>query len=141
MSSEPLRQITSSFSNEPFWREVSRLRAARGLSCRQLACKTQLSAGYLNQLTKEARPVPDDQLLQRIAAALEVAPAHFFEYRRRRVADVLAASLELVSALYSTLCEPLPMDGELARLLSHLKEKAANRESGEFEEWRLARAA
>jgi transcriptional regulator with XRE-family HTH domain len=55
----------------------------RHLSYRQLAYMTQLSAGYLNHLTKGTRPVPANHVIRTIATALRVAPDFFLEYRLR----------------------------------------------------------
>jgi transcriptional regulator with XRE-family HTH domain len=53
------------------------LMSDRQLSYRQLAYKTQLSAGYLNHLTGGTRPVPGDHVVAIIAAALQVEPDYF----------------------------------------------------------------
>ena len=60
-----------------------------GVSYRALAERTGLSAGYLNHLAHGNRPVPSDDVIQRIAKALGVKPDRFLEFRVRRVADVL----------------------------------------------------
>jgi transcriptional regulator with XRE-family HTH domain len=77
----------------------------RGLSYRQLAYKTRLSAGYLNHLSTGARPVPENGVLERIARALHVEPAYFKEYRVRYVIDALSESPALLSAVYEALRE------------------------------------
>lgn len=75
----------------------------RGLSYRQLAYKTKLSAGYLNHLTKGTRPTPADAIIEVIAAALYVKPEYFFEYRLRRVFEVLERSSDTADQLYEAL--------------------------------------
>ena len=85
----------------------------RHLSYRQLAYKTQLSAGYLNHLTKGTRPVPADPLIRTIAAALHVEPDFFLEYRLRQVVYLLQGSTELIDALYSILLLHAPVSDEM----------------------------
>ena len=57
---------------------------------RGLAAKTGLSAGYLNHLVHGNRPVPSNEVLERLATALEVDPDHFLEYRLRVITEQLA---------------------------------------------------
>lgn len=90
----------------------------RHLSYRQLAYKTQLSAGYLNHLTKGTRPVPADSVIATIAGALCVEPDFFLEYRLRQVAAVLDESTSLVDSLYGILLLHAPVSEDLAELLS-----------------------
>ena len=91
----------------------------RHLSYRQLAYKTQLSAGYLNHLTKGTRPVPADPVIATIAAALCVEPDFFLEYRVRQVAAVLDGSTQLVDSLYGILLQHAAVSDELVALLNH----------------------
>jgi transcriptional regulator with XRE-family HTH domain len=74
-----------------------------GVSYRGLADKTGLSAGYLNHLAHGNRPVPSDEVIQRIAKALGVKPDRFLEYRVRRVADVLQRKPEVADRVYKDL--------------------------------------
>ena len=89
----------------------------RHLSYRQLAYKTQLSAGYLNHLTKGTRPVPADPVMHTIATALCVEPDFFLEYRLRQVADVLDTSTHLIDALYSVLLLHTPVSDDMKAML------------------------
>lgn len=89
----------------------------RHLSYRQLAYKTQLSAGYLNHLTKGTRPVPADPLISNIAAALRVEPDFFLEYRLRQVLNVLDKTAPLADRLYGVLVQHLPVPDDLAAML------------------------
>jgi transcriptional regulator with XRE-family HTH domain len=91
--------------------------AERRLSYRQLAYKTQLSAGYLNHLTKGTRPVPADAVISVIAAALVLEPDYFLEYRLRQVAKVLGESTRLVDSLYEILLLDGPVPDDLRALL------------------------
>jgi transcriptional regulator with XRE-family HTH domain len=93
------------------------LMVERGLSYRQLAYKTRLSAGYLNHLTKGTRPVPADPVIRTIAAALHVEPDFFLEYRLRRVVGFLEGSDRLIDALYSILLLRAPVSEEMKRVL------------------------
>jgi transcriptional regulator with XRE-family HTH domain len=90
----------------------------RHLSYRQLAYKTQLSAGYLNHLTKGTRPVPSDPVIAVIARALCVEPDFFLEYRLRQVARVLARAPELTDRLFGVLLREHPVSDDILDLLA-----------------------
>jgi len=105
------------YSRERFQVALKGLMEERHLSYRQLAYKTQLSAGYLNHLTKGTRPVPADPVIRTIATALCVEPDFFLEYRLRQVADVLDASTHLIDALYSVLLLHTPISDEMKAML------------------------
>ena len=91
------------FSTEPFGATVERLMAETGTTYRGLADKTGLSAGYLNHLVHGNRPVPSDEVMQALAAALGVDPEHFREYRLRVVTDRLESQPDLIDRLYKRL--------------------------------------
>jgi transcriptional regulator with XRE-family HTH domain len=78
----------------------------RGVSYRILASHTDLSAGYLNHLVHGNRPVPSNHVIEVIAAALDVDPASFREYRLHIVTERLAALPELVDQLYRETAPP-----------------------------------
>jgi transcriptional regulator with XRE-family HTH domain len=88
------------FSVEPFGATVSRLMANSGTTYRRLAAKSDLSAGYLNRLVHGDRPVPDDDVLERIARALNVESDYFREYRLRILVERLEAMPDTVDRLY-----------------------------------------
>jgi transcriptional regulator with XRE-family HTH domain len=90
-------------SVEPFGPSIERLMADSGLTYRGLASKTQLSAGYLNHLVHGNRPVPSTEIVERLAAALEVEPEHFREYRLRVITDRLEEKPDLIDRLYKRL--------------------------------------
>jgi len=92
----------------------------RRLSYRQLAYKTQLSAGYLNHLTKGTRPVPSDPVITIIAHALCVGPDYFLEFRLRQVARVLARTPELTDKLFGVLLRDDPVTDEILDLLAEV---------------------
>ena len=73
------------FSTEPFGRTLQSLMAERSVTYRGLAAKTGLSAGYLNHLVHGNRPVPSNDVIETLAKALKVEPAHFQEYRIRSI--------------------------------------------------------
>ena len=91
------------YSEEPFGLTIERLMADGNVTYRGLASKTQLSAGYLNHLVHGNRPVPSKDVVERLAAALEVEPEHFREYRLRLITQKLEAMPELIDRLYRRL--------------------------------------
>jgi transcriptional regulator with XRE-family HTH domain len=93
----------SRFSTEPFGPTVQALMAEQGVTYRGLAAKTGLSAGYLNHLVHGNRPVPSNDVIEALAAALDVEPAHFREYRIRTITERLEEMPELVDRLYRRL--------------------------------------
>ena len=91
------------FSTEQFGPTVERLMSETGVTYRALADKTGLSAGYLNHLVHGNRPVPSNDVVQKLAAALGVEPEHFREYRLRVITDRLEAMPDLIDRLYKRL--------------------------------------
>ena len=91
------------FSVEPFGPTVERLMDESGTTYRGLAAKTGLSAGYLNHLVHGNRPVPSNDVVQKLADALGVEPEHFREYRLRVVSDKLQTMPEMIDRLYKRL--------------------------------------
>ena len=75
----------------------------RGVTYRGLADKTGLSAGYLNHLVHGNRPVPSDDVVKKLASALDVEPEHFLEYRLRVITEKLERMPGLVDRLYKRL--------------------------------------
>jgi len=69
-------------TEEPFAQAIKALMGERRLSYRQLAYRAELTAGYLNHLTKGTRPVPRGNVIVQVARALCVEPEFFLEYRR-----------------------------------------------------------
>src|SRR3954470_22828110 len=88
------------FSKEPFGGTVERLMDEQGVTYRQLAARTGLSAGYLNHLVHGNRPVPSNDVVKTLAGALDVDAEHFREYRIRVITERLEAMPELVDRLY-----------------------------------------
>ena len=75
----------------------------QGVTYRGLAERSGLSAGYLNHLVHDNRPVPSNEVIGRLAESLNVKPEHFREYRLRVIAERLEATPELADRLYRRL--------------------------------------
>jgi transcriptional regulator with XRE-family HTH domain len=91
------------FSEEGFGATVQRLMDEQGITYRQLAARTGLSAGYLNHLVHGNRPVPSNDVVKTLSTALEVEPEHFREYRLRAITERLEKMPELIDRLYKRL--------------------------------------
>ena len=74
-----------------------------GVTYRELATRTSLSAGYLNHLVHGNRPVPSTEVVQTLADALGVEPEHFREYRLRVITERLESMPDLIDRLYRRL--------------------------------------
>jgi len=74
-----------------------------GLTYRALANQTDLSAGYLNHLVHGNRPVPSNDVVEKLAGAFGVEPEHFREYRLRVITDRLEAMPGMIDRLYKRL--------------------------------------
>jgi transcriptional regulator with XRE-family HTH domain len=93
------------FSDRPFGEALTELMGEQGVTYRALAARTDLSAGYLNHIVHGNRPVPSDDVIARLAGALDVEPAHFREYRIRVITEKLEELPELADRLYRRLSE------------------------------------
>ncbi|HEY2543646.1 MAG TPA: helix-turn-helix transcriptional regulator [Gaiellaceae bacterium] len=91
------------FSEEPFGTTVEALMNEVGVTYRELAAKTGLSAGYLNHLVHGNRPVPSNDVVRTLADALDVDPEHFREFRLRAITERLEAMPEMIDRLYRRL--------------------------------------
>ena len=91
------------FSKEPFGGTVERLMDEQGVTYRQLAARTGLSAGYLNHLVHGNRPVPSNDVVKTLAGALEVEPEHFREFRLRSITERLEKMPQMIDRLYRQL--------------------------------------
>jgi transcriptional regulator with XRE-family HTH domain len=91
------------FSSEPFGRSLEQLMSEQGVTYRGLADRSGLSAGYLNHLVHGNRPVPSNEVIDRLADSLGVTPEHFYEYRLRVITQRLEATPELIDRLYQRL--------------------------------------
>ncbi len=91
------------FSEEAFGATVERLMGETGLTYRALANQTDLSAGYLNHLVHGNRPVPSNDVVEKLADAFGVEPEHFREYRLRVITDRLEAMPGMIDRLYKRL--------------------------------------
>jgi transcriptional regulator with XRE-family HTH domain len=75
----------------------------QGVTYRGLAERSGLSAGYLNHLLHGNRPVPSNEVIDRLAESLGVTPDHFREYRLRVITQRLEATPELADRLHQRL--------------------------------------
>jgi len=91
------------FSEQSFGVTVETLMNEVGVTYRELAAKTGLSAGYLNHLVHGNRPVPSNDVVRTLADALDVEPEHFREFRLRAITERLEAMPELIDRLYRRL--------------------------------------
>ncbi len=91
------------FSSEPFGPSIERLMNESATTYRGLAAKTGLSAGYLNHLVHGNRPVPSNEVISKLADALEVEADHFREFRLRAISEQLEANPEQIDRLYKRL--------------------------------------
>jgi transcriptional regulator with XRE-family HTH domain len=91
------------FSEEPFGPTIETLMAESGVTYRELAARTGLSAGYLNHLVHGNRPVPSNDVVRTLAESLGVDAEHFREFRLRVITDRLEAMPELIDRLYKRL--------------------------------------
>ena len=88
------------FSEEAFGATIEALMNEAGVTYRELAARTKLSAGYLNHLVHGNRPVPSNDVVRTLAEALGVEAEHFREYRLRVITDRLEAMPDLIDRLY-----------------------------------------
>jgi transcriptional regulator with XRE-family HTH domain len=88
------------YSEEAFGPTIEALMTEAGVTYRELAARTGLSAGYLNHLVHGNRPVPSNDVVKTLAEGLGVEAEHFREYRIRVITDRLEAMPELVDRLY-----------------------------------------
>jgi transcriptional regulator with XRE-family HTH domain len=91
------------FSEQSFGVTVESLMNEVGVTYRELAAKTGLSAGYLNHLVHGNRPVPSNDVVRTLADALDVEPEHFREFRLRAITERLEAMPEMIDRLYRRL--------------------------------------
>jgi transcriptional regulator with XRE-family HTH domain len=88
------------YSEEPFGPTIEALMVEAGVTYRELAARTGLSAGYLNHLVHGNRPVPSNDVVRTLADALGVEAEHFREFRIRVITERLEQMPELVDRLF-----------------------------------------
>jgi transcriptional regulator with XRE-family HTH domain len=88
------------YATEVLTKALPALMAERNISFRELATATSLSGGYLNHIVHGKRAVPSDEVLGRIAVALEVEPDYFLETRIRTIVRHMDEQPALVNRLY-----------------------------------------
>jgi transcriptional regulator with XRE-family HTH domain len=103
MGKGPLMARRRRYSDRPFGPTIEELMTETGTTYRGLADKAGLSAGYLNHIVHGNRPVPSNDVIERVAEALGVEPEHFREYRIRVITDKLEQMPDLIDRLYRRL--------------------------------------
>ncbi len=91
------------FSERPFGETMEALMGESGVTYRELASRTGLSAGYLNHLVHGNRPVPSNEVVGTLAESLGVEPEHFREFRLRVITERLEQMPDLIDRLYRRL--------------------------------------
>ncbi len=76
-------------TREDFGDALKDMMGKRELSYNQLSYKCGLTGQYLNQIVNRKSLPPKDENLLKIAKALEIEPEYFFEYRLRRLFNLL----------------------------------------------------
>src|SRR6266542_662394 len=79
------------FSEEPFGPTIETLMGEAGVTYRELAARTGLSAGYLNHLVHGNRPVPSNDVVRTLADAPGVERSREPAYRRLTLHERLGA--------------------------------------------------
>jgi transcriptional regulator with XRE-family HTH domain len=87
------------YSSDPFGPTVEQLLYERGWSKRRLASELGIQDSHLSRVTTGKKAVSID-LLVRVAAALDVEPDYFYEFRQNAVWEHLCQHPELVDRLY-----------------------------------------
>jgi transcriptional regulator with XRE-family HTH domain len=90
-------------SDKKFGRALQELMNRKSITYRELAKTTGLTAGYLNRIVHGKRSAPRPEIIEAMAASLNVDPAYFREYRLQRVHAVLRERPETVGVLFSEL--------------------------------------
>jgi transcriptional regulator with XRE-family HTH domain len=99
---------TLRYAKEPLTEALPALMTARKITFRDLATASGISAGYLNHIAHGNRETPNDDILGRIAAALDVEPDYFLETRIRAIAMAMEENPALVNRLYRQVAAPEP---------------------------------
>jgi transcriptional regulator with XRE-family HTH domain len=93
------------YSEESFGPTIEALMGEAGVTYRDLAARTGLSAGYLNHLVHGNRPVPSNDVVRTLAEGLGVEPEHFREFRLRVITERLEQMPELIDRLFKRFSE------------------------------------
>lgn len=98
------------WSKRPISEELPLLLAARNVSLRAFSTQVGIDVGYMSKaLRTTGGKRPTSELIERIAAALELAPDYFLEYRRERASEAFGDRLQR---------DPSFVDREYVRLVS-----------------------
>lgn len=91
-------------SMQPFGPTVSELLYARAWSQRELADAVEVDPAHVSRLLRPGARPATPRLIERIAAALDVPPEFFLEYREWRVIAAVRADPGLRERLYRRHC-------------------------------------
>lgn len=86
--------IDKEYSNKDFAEALFELKDRARLSYGQIADKCGLSDAYLVNIVNRKNLPPNDVNIKKIAKALGVKPEYFFEYRLRRLINLLKDNKE-----------------------------------------------
>jgi DNA-binding Xre family transcriptional regulator len=85
----------------PFGEEVFALMTQEEITLRELAARIEMSPGHLSRILRgDEGKQPTREALERLAAALNVPPDHFGEYRAIRVSEAVREDPKLRDRLY-----------------------------------------
>jgi transcriptional regulator with XRE-family HTH domain len=99
--------LTAPRTTKPLDEALPTLLAERDVSLRALAERIEVDPGHLSKAIRRLEGKrPTRALLERIAAALELDPAFFPEYRHELVVEALESEPELRDELYRRLVKP-----------------------------------
>ena len=81
---------SESYSNKDFKDALLELKTTHGMSYMAIAVKAGLSDSYLVNIVNGKNLAPTDENIAKIAAAFDVGPEYFKEYRNRRLSERMA---------------------------------------------------
>ena len=84
-----IKSESNNFTQKDFADALFKLKKDIGLSYMQIAVKAKLSDTYLINIVNRKNLAPNDGNIEKIAKALGVEPEYFFEYRLRRLINLI----------------------------------------------------
>ena len=116
---------SESYSNKDFKDALLELKTNSGLSYMAIAIKAGLSDSYLVNIVNGKNLAPTDENITKIAAALNVKPEYFKEYRNRRLFEKMLQPDETdIDTIKSYNIKLSPNEvKKLEVIISELKEK------------------
>ena len=85
------------YTVKDFYLAFKDLKEKLNLSLGQIAIKTGLSKSFLSDIMNNKVLPPKDEFIEKIAKALGVEPGYFFEYRLRRLNDLINKNRNFLS--------------------------------------------